>query len=158
MIEAWRMQAKPQAAILFVIEDVTYNICDQVSSFYINYMGFVCGSERGKWSKSRRKSRKQNQEENREKPRKRSWNDPIPRFWEQNDFLRLLAVSELLVAMARTFSAFILWKNKIVFSSSFQRFHEFFIRERHPEIRVVRKTLTQIHQEASLGPNKELMM
>lgn len=31
MIEAWILQGKPRAAILFVIENVTYNICDQVS-------------------------------------------------------------------------------------------------------------------------------
>lgn len=30
MIEAWNLQNKKDAAILFVIEDVTYNICDQV--------------------------------------------------------------------------------------------------------------------------------
>lgn len=30
MIEAWNIQNKKDAAILFVIEDVTYNICDQV--------------------------------------------------------------------------------------------------------------------------------
>lgn len=30
MIEAWNLQNKKNAAILFVIEDVTYNICDQV--------------------------------------------------------------------------------------------------------------------------------
>lgn len=36
MIEAWTIQANPQAAILFVIEDVTYNICDQrFHEFYI---------------------------------------------------------------------------------------------------------------------------
>lgn len=30
MIEAWNIQANPNAAILFVVEDITYNICDQV--------------------------------------------------------------------------------------------------------------------------------
>lgn len=67
MCEAWKIIGNPKAAILFVIEDVTYNICDQ-------------------------------------------------------------------------------------------RFHEFYIREHYPHIRVVRKTLTQIHKEAELGPNAELMI
>lgn len=36
MVEAWRMQADPQAAILFIVEDITYNICDQrFHEFYI---------------------------------------------------------------------------------------------------------------------------
>eukprot|EP00092_Neocalanus_flemingeri_P081177 GFUD01101330.1.p1 GENE.GFUD01101330.1~~GFUD01101330.1.p1 ORF type:complete len:500 (+),score=134.48 GFUD01101330.1:58-1500(+) len=29
LIEAWKIYAKPQSAILFLVEDVTYNICDQ---------------------------------------------------------------------------------------------------------------------------------
>merc|ERR1712233_229967 len=29
MVEAWRIYNRPKAAILFLIEDVTYNICDQ---------------------------------------------------------------------------------------------------------------------------------
>ncbi|KAJ8931265.1 hypothetical protein NQ314_015831 [Rhamnusium bicolor] len=29
MLEAWKIYGNPKAAILFVIEDVTYNICDQ---------------------------------------------------------------------------------------------------------------------------------
>lgn len=67
MCEAWKIIGNPKAAILFVIEDVTYNICDQ-------------------------------------------------------------------------------------------RFHEFYIREHYPHIRVVRKTLTQIHNEAKLGQNAELII
>ncbi|XP_055607671.1 glutathione synthetase-like isoform X1 [Uranotaenia lowii] len=36
MVEAWKIQNRPQAAILFVIEDITYNICDQrFHEFYI---------------------------------------------------------------------------------------------------------------------------
>jgi glutathione synthase len=36
MVEAWKIAANPTAAILFVIEDVTYNICDQrFHEFYI---------------------------------------------------------------------------------------------------------------------------
>lgn len=30
MVEAWNLQNKKNSAILFVIEDVTFNICDQV--------------------------------------------------------------------------------------------------------------------------------
>lgn len=67
MIEAWNLQNKENAAILFVIEDVTYNICDQ-------------------------------------------------------------------------------------------RFHEFYIRQTHPEIKVLRKTLTEIHEQGTLGPRLELLM
>lgn len=29
MLEAWKLYGKEEAAILFVIENVTYNICDQ---------------------------------------------------------------------------------------------------------------------------------
>lgn len=29
MLEAWKMYGKQEAAILFLVEDVTYNICDQ---------------------------------------------------------------------------------------------------------------------------------
>ncbi|CAD7090096.1 unnamed protein product [Hermetia illucens] len=39
-----------------------------------------------------------------------------------------------------------------------QRFHEFEIREKHPHIKVVRKTLTQIFEQGSHGPNKELIV
>lgn len=36
MVEAWKIQNRPQAVILFVIEDITYNICDQrFHEFYI---------------------------------------------------------------------------------------------------------------------------
>lgn len=36
MIEAWNLKANPNAAILFVIEDITYNICDQVIVIFTN--------------------------------------------------------------------------------------------------------------------------
>ncbi|KAJ8870429.1 hypothetical protein PR048_029451 [Dryococelus australis] len=39
-----------------------------------------------------------------------------------------------------------------------QRFHEFHLREQHPEVRVVRRTLTQIADWGKLGPNKELLV
>ena len=29
MVEAWRLYSVPSSVILFIIEDVTYNICDQ---------------------------------------------------------------------------------------------------------------------------------
>ena len=29
LVEAWRIYNKPQSVILFLVEDVTYNICDQ---------------------------------------------------------------------------------------------------------------------------------
>lgn len=67
MVEAWNIQSNPNAAILFVVEDVTYNICDQ-------------------------------------------------------------------------------------------RFHEFYIRQTHPEIKVIRRTLTEIHHQAELGANNELLI
>ncbi|XP_019553434.3 glutathione synthetase isoform X2 [Aedes albopictus] len=36
MVEAWKIQNNPSAAIMFVIEDITYNICDQrFHEFYI---------------------------------------------------------------------------------------------------------------------------
>ena len=28
-MEAWRLYGQPAAAVLFLVEDVTYNICDQ---------------------------------------------------------------------------------------------------------------------------------
>lgn len=67
MIEAWKLLGNPTAAILFVVEDVTYNICDQ-------------------------------------------------------------------------------------------RFHEFYIREKRPDIQVLRKSLTQINEQASIGKNNELIV
>merc|ERR1719460_2718923 len=67
MVEAWRIYNRPKAAILFLIEDVTYNICDQ-------------------------------------------------------------------------------------------RFHEFEIRRQCPEVFVIRKTLTQMAEDASLTQDKRLMV
>lgn len=67
MVEAWKIIGNPKAVILFIIEDVTYNICDQ-------------------------------------------------------------------------------------------RFHEFYIRETYPHIRVIRKTLTDVFNEGKLGPKKELII
>ncbi|XP_011182019.2 glutathione synthetase isoform X2 [Zeugodacus cucurbitae] len=67
MIKAWEVYAEPKAVILFIIEDVSYNICDQ-------------------------------------------------------------------------------------------RFHEFYIREQRPNIKVLRRTLTEVHKEGKLGPNKELLL
>lgn len=67
MIDAWKYYAKNSAVILFVVEDVTYNICDQ-------------------------------------------------------------------------------------------RFHEFKIREMNPDIKVIRRNLTQIYQTAKLGEDKQLFM
>ncbi|XP_058816194.1 glutathione synthetase-like isoform X1 [Topomyia yanbarensis] len=67
MVEAWKLQNRPHAAILFVIEDITYNICDQ-------------------------------------------------------------------------------------------RFHEFYIREKYPQIQVIRRTLTQIHEQGKLGASGELLI
>ena len=29
LVEAWKIYGKPEAVIMFLIEDVTYNICDQ---------------------------------------------------------------------------------------------------------------------------------
>ena len=29
LVEAWRLYSVPSSVILFIIEDVTYNICDQ---------------------------------------------------------------------------------------------------------------------------------
>ena len=29
LVEAWRIYAKPKSVIMFLVEDVTYNICDQ---------------------------------------------------------------------------------------------------------------------------------
>ncbi|XP_058064292.1 glutathione synthetase-like isoform X3 [Anopheles bellator] len=66
MVEAWKLQNCPTSHILFVVENVTYNICDQ-------------------------------------------------------------------------------------------RLHEFYIREKYPHVGVVRRTLTQIHQEATLGPCGQLL-
>lgn len=67
MVQAWKLQNNPKGVILFVIEEVSYNICDQ-------------------------------------------------------------------------------------------RFHEFEIREKHPEIIVIRRTLGEIHAGASLDENKKLIL
>lgn len=39
-----------------------------------------------------------------------------------------------------------------------QRFHEFHIRRKHPEIKIIRKTLTQIDEQGSIGSDKELIV
>lgn len=39
-----------------------------------------------------------------------------------------------------------------------QRFHEYEIRKMNPDIKVIRRTLTQIADTAKLGPNKELLV
>lgn len=67
MLEAWKIYGDAQAVILFIIENVTYNICDQ-------------------------------------------------------------------------------------------RFHEFEIRRLNPDVRVIRRTLTEMAERATLGPNNELLM
>lgn len=86
MVEAWNLQSNREAAILFIVEDVTYNICDQVSLSEIDQIvhlqNFVC----------------------------------------------------------------------------LQRFHEFYIRREYPNVKVIRKTLTEVHQFGKLGKNKELIV
>lgn len=67
MIEAWKLYGNSNAVVLFIIEDVTYNICDQ-------------------------------------------------------------------------------------------RFHEFKIREMDPQVKVIRRNLTEIGDRATLGAKKELIM
>lgn len=67
MIEAWSLYGNPQAVVLFIVEDVTYNICDQ-------------------------------------------------------------------------------------------RFHEFEIRKQNPNVKVIRRNLTQLAETARLGPDKELIV
>ncbi|XP_023162269.2 glutathione synthetase isoform X1 [Drosophila hydei] len=67
MVKAWNIYAKPESVILFIIEDISYNICDQ-------------------------------------------------------------------------------------------RFHEFYIRETYPHIKVLRRTLTEVHNEGKLGQSKELLL
>lgn len=39
-----------------------------------------------------------------------------------------------------------------------QRFHEFEIRRLEPDVKVIRKTLTEVADEGKLGLNKELIM
>ncbi|KAH8396104.1 hypothetical protein KR222_003470 [Zaprionus bogoriensis] len=39
-----------------------------------------------------------------------------------------------------------------------QRFHEFYIRETYPHIKVLRRTLTDVHREGKLGQQKELLL
>ncbi|XP_073833539.1 glutathione synthetase-like isoform X3 [Musca autumnalis] len=67
MVRAWEIYNNPKAVIMFIVEDVTYNICDQ-------------------------------------------------------------------------------------------RFHEFYIREKYPHIKVIRKTLTEVHDTGKLGLGKELII
>lgn len=85
MVEAWKLQSNREAVILFIVEDVTYNICDQVNSSKITF---------------------------------------IP-------------------------SATIYL---------FQRFHEFYIRREYPNVKVIRKTLTEVYKFGKLGQNKELIV
>lgn len=46
----------------------------------------------------------------------------------------------------------------VTFNICDQRFHEFYIREHYPHIKVIRKTLTDIFNHGKLGPNKELIV
>lgn len=39
-----------------------------------------------------------------------------------------------------------------------QRFHEFYIRENHPHIKIIRRTLTEIFERGSLNAEKRLFM
>ncbi|KAM8719956.1 hypothetical protein ACLKA7_006073 [Drosophila subpalustris] len=39
-----------------------------------------------------------------------------------------------------------------------QRFHEFYIRETYPHIKVLRRTLTEVHRDGKLGQCKELLL
>lgn len=39
-----------------------------------------------------------------------------------------------------------------------QRFHEFEIRRLNPNVKVIRRTLTEMADRAKLGPNNELLM
>lgn len=36
MIRAWEIYNNPKAVIMFIIEDISYNICDQVRLFFFN--------------------------------------------------------------------------------------------------------------------------
>lgn len=44
IVEAWNIQSNPNAVVLFVIEDVTYNICDQVRLWYLHICIASCES------------------------------------------------------------------------------------------------------------------
>lgn len=39
-----------------------------------------------------------------------------------------------------------------------QRFHEFYIREKYPQIKIIRRTLTEIYEKGSLDDQKRLFM
>lgn len=39
-----------------------------------------------------------------------------------------------------------------------QRFHEFQIRKTNPEIKVIRRNLTELYQQSILGENKKLIV
>lgn len=49
-------------------------------------------------------------------------------------------------------------KKKKTYNICDQRFHEFEVRRLAPEVKVIRRTLTQLHEQASLGPNRELIV
>lgn len=46
----------------------------------------------------------------------------------------------------------------VTFNICDQRFHEFKLHSLNPNIKVIRKTLTEIGQQARLGSNNELIM
>lgn len=41
MITAWKIYNNPKAVIMFVIEDVSYNICDQVHMYILIEIYFL---------------------------------------------------------------------------------------------------------------------
>jgi glutathione synthase len=60
--------------------------------------------------------------------------------------------------MAKPQAAILFIIENITYNICDQRFHEFQIRETNPKIKVIRKTLTEIHEQGKLGPNRELIM
>lgn len=46
----------------------------------------------------------------------------------------------------------------VVYNIADQRFHEFQIRKLNPKVKVMRRTLTQLANEAQLGSEKELIV
>jgi glutathione synthase len=68
------------------------------------------------------------------------------------------AMVEAWKLMNNTNGAILFIVEDVTYNICDQRFHEFELRERYPHIKVLRKTLTEMFQQSSLGPNKELFV
>ncbi|KAL5279379.1 GSS family protein [Megaselia abdita] len=78
----------------------------------------------------------------------------------ENDALRLICqgIVKAWELYGREESCVLFLVEDVAYNICDQRFHEFYIREHYPHVKVLRKTLTEMHSQAKLGVNKELLV